>query len=148
MKMLLAATALLLLAGCSFLDQGFTTAPDKVVSLEDIQGCYYYEGMGDRDFLCAEMCVDSVLHFHTRLYSKEDVSLESPYNDSVYVWDVESQRPEADGTMNVNFRMNGPHNAVMNYLGGAEEQLFVDGPMPYYWREAIYSKQKGARCVY
>lgn len=94
------------------------------------------------------MCVDSVLHFHTRLYSKEDVNLESPYNDSVYVWDVESQRPEADGTMNVNFRMNGSHNAVMNYLGGAEEQLFVDGPMPYYWREAIYSKQKGARCVY
>ena len=148
MKMLLAATALLLLAGCSFLDQGFTTAPDKAVSLEDIQGCYYYEGMGDRDFLCAEMCVDSVLHFHTRLYSKEDVNLESPYNDSVYVWDVESQGPEADGTMNVNFRMNGPHNAVMNYLGGVEEQLFVDGPMPYYWREAIYSKQKGARCVY
>jgi hypothetical protein len=148
MKMLLAATALLLLAGCSFLDQGFTTAPDKAVSLEDIQGCYYYEGMGDRDFLCAEMCVDSVLHFHTRLYSKEDVNLESPYNDSVYVWDVESQGPEADGTMNVNFRMNGPHNAVMNYLGGAEEQLFVDGPMPYYWRKAIYSKQKGARCVY
>ena len=148
MKMLLAATALLLLAGCSFLDQGFTTAPDKAVSLEDIQGCYYYEGMGDRDFLCAEMCVDSVLHFHTRLYSKEDVNLESPYNDSVYVWDIEAQGPEADGTMNVNFRMNGPHNAVMNYLGGAEEQLFVDGPMPYYWREAIYSKQKGARCVY
>ena len=148
MKMLLAATALLLLAGCSFLDQGFTTAPDKAVSLEDIQGCYYYEGMGDRDFLCAEMCVDSVLHFHTRLYSKEDVNLESPYNDSIYVWDIEAQGPEADGTMNVNFRMNGPHNAVMNYLGGAEEQLFVDGPMPYYWREAIYSKQKGARCVY
>ena len=148
MKMLLAATALLLLAGCSFLDQGFTTAPDKAVLLEDIQGCYYYEGMGDRDFLCAEMCVDSVLHFHTRLYSKEDVNLESPYNDSVYVWDIEAQGPEADGTMNVNFRMNGPHNAVMNYLGGAEEQLFVDGPMPYYWREAIYSKQKGARCVY
>lgn len=56
MKMLLVATALLLLAGCSFLDQGFTTAPDKAVSLEDIQGCYYYEGMGDRDF-CAQRCV-------------------------------------------------------------------------------------------